>query len=160
MTENVSEFVPASRQSKTGRVIIAHLKQTRKAYWSLNACLHAIWENGNPKHTFICDITHPLKPYQSSLTFAITRQGHLGFVRKGHQCLCSRPPWICISSHHHICCCAVSVGQAEVSALNMHERSNMWCIGVNDFLLSHYHKPFTAVVSWLKCDTITQSSGT
>lgn len=55
-----------------------------------------------------------------------------------------------------------SVEQTEAPVLNMHECCTLCsgCIGVNDFLLSHYHKLwFIAIVARLQQDTITQSSG-
>ena len=60
-------------------------------------------------------------------------------------------------------CDEQSLEQTAVTTLNMHERctSCSGCIGVNDFLLSHYHKLwFIGIVAWRQRDMITQSSGT
>lgn len=55
-----------------------------------------------------------------------------------------------------------SVEHTKVFELNMHEdhTSCSGCLGVNDFLLSHYHKLwFIAIVARLHHYMITQSSG-
>lgn len=58
--------------------------------------------------------------------------------------------------------CEQSAEQTEMSALNMHECriTGSRCIGVGDFLPSHYHKLlFIAIVARRWCDVITQSCG-
>lgn len=60
-------------------------------------------------------------------------------------------------------CDEQSLEQTAVTMLNMHERCTpcSGCIGVNDFLLSHYHKLwFIGIVARRQRDMITQSSGT